>query len=54
MILNLCCFVQVQICDYELIFFEPAMLIFFSKFFMVENYCAFLLLLDYMFLKLRS
>ena len=37
MILNLCCFVQVQICDYELIFFEPAMLNFFSKFFMVEN-----------------
>ena len=37
MILNLCCFVQVQICDYELIFFEPAMLNFFSKLFMVEN-----------------
>jgi len=29
MILNLCCFVQVQIYDYELIFFEPAMQNFF-------------------------
>ena len=37
MILNLCCFVQVQIYDYELIFFEPAMQNFFSKFFMEEN-----------------
>jgi len=32
MILNLCCFVQAQICDYELIFFEPAMLNFFLNF----------------------